>query len=96
MELRIQSVKFDATEKLQAYIEKKMEKITKFCPDAHSADVVLKVVKPETDHNKDVSVTVMAPSTKFYAQKEANSFEEAFDECLSALEKQLEKHKDRH
>lgn len=94
MELRIQSVKFDATEKLQAYINRKIEKFAKFCPDAQTVDVILKVVKPESECNKDVSVTILAPNAKFYAQKEADSFEEAFDGCLSALEKQLEKHKD--
>ncbi len=94
MELSIQSVKFDATEKLQAYITRKMEKVAKFCPDAQTADVVLKVVKPESECNKEVSVTVSARNAKFYAQKEADSFEEAFDGCLSAIDKQLEKHKD--
>lgn len=94
MELRIQSVKFDATEKLQAYINKKMEKMAKYCSEAQTADVVLRVIKPETDHNKEVSVTILAPNTKLYAQKVANTFEEAFDGCLSAIEKQLEKHKD--
>ena len=51
MQVRVQSIHFDATEKLQAFIEKKTAKFAKVCEDA-TVDVVLKVVKPETAMNK--------------------------------------------
>ena len=47
MEIRVQSIHFNATEKLQAFIEKKVGKFAKSCEDG-KAEVVLKVVKPET------------------------------------------------
>ena len=40
MDIRIQSVHFDATEKLQAFIEKKVGKIAKSCDQAAGAEVV--------------------------------------------------------
>ena len=50
MEIRIQSIHFDATEKLQAFIEKKVGKIAKSCDAAAKAEVILKVVKPFLAH----------------------------------------------
>ena len=53
MEVRIQSIHFDASEKLEAFIQKKAEKLEKFCDDIKKVEVSLKVVKPETAMNKD-------------------------------------------
>ena len=48
MELKIQSIHFDATEKLQAFIEKKIAKLEKNYEDIQKVEVQLKVVKPAT------------------------------------------------
>ena len=52
MEVRIQSIHFDASEKLQEFIQKKVAKLEKFCDDIKKVEVSLKVVKPETAMNK--------------------------------------------
>ena len=46
MEIKIQSIHFDATEKLQAFIEKKVAKLEKTFEDIQKVEVQLKVVKP--------------------------------------------------
>jgi putative sigma-54 modulation protein len=89
----IQAIKFDASEKLNGYIEKKMEKLEKFFEQATASEVKLKVIKPETAANKQVEITVTAPSKKFFASKIADTFEQAVDECVEAIEKQIEKKK---
>lgn len=95
MEIKVQTIKFDASDKLQAYAEKRINKLTRFCDNIESADIVLKVVKPETATNKEASITLLVPNSKYYASKVANTFEQAIDECATALEKQVEKrHKD--
>ena len=48
MEIKIQSIHFDATEKLQDFIEKKVAKLEKTFEDIKTAEVQLKVVKPAT------------------------------------------------
>ena len=53
MEIKIQSIHFDATEKLQEFIEKKVAKLEKTFEDIKSAEVQLKVVKPATAQNKE-------------------------------------------
>ena len=53
MEVTIQCIKFDATDKLRDYINKKMSKLDKFFDRAISATVYLKVKKPESVDNKE-------------------------------------------
>ena len=48
MIVRIQSIHFDASEQLQAFIQKKAAKLEKFYDDIEKVEVSLKVVKPET------------------------------------------------
>ena len=60
MEVRIQSIHFDASEKLEAFIQKKAEKLEKFCDDIKKVEVSLKVVKPETAMNKEAGVRILA------------------------------------
>ena len=45
MNINVQSIHFEATEQLHAFIEKKVGKFAKNCAEA-TADVALKVVKP--------------------------------------------------
>ncbi len=96
MEITIQSIKFDATDKLRVYIDKKMSKLDKFFDRAISATVNLKVTKPEAVENKEADITINAPNTRLFASKVADSFEQAIDECVSALERQIEKTKNKN
>ena len=57
-------------------------------------EVTLKVVKPETAMNKEAAVKMVLPGVPdLYAAKTADTFEEAVDLCLDALEPQLERNK---
>ena len=95
MEIRIQAMKFDASEKLQAHIEKKVTKLEKVFDSILTADIYLKVVKPETENNKEVGIKLKAANVEFFATKIANTFEQAVDECIDALEKQIKKQKEK-
>ena len=53
MEVNIKSIHFDATEKLQAFIEKKVAKLEKSFEDIKKVEVQLKVVKPAAALNKE-------------------------------------------
>ena len=56
MEVKIKAIHFDATEKLQAFIAKKVEKLEKSCEEIRKVEVSLKVVKPETAMNKEAGL----------------------------------------
>jgi ribosome-associated translation inhibitor RaiA len=58
--------------------------------------VNLRLIKPETALNKEAGIKLTVPGTPdLFASKTADSFEEAIDLALEALEKQLEKNKDK-
>ena len=95
MKTNIQSIHFDASEQLQAFIEKKTAKFAKVCEDA-TVDVVLKVVKPETAMNKEVQMSITMPGGNLHADKTCDTFEEGVDLCVEALQKQVEKFKEKH
>ncbi|HHT28818.1 MULTISPECIES: ribosome hibernation-promoting factor, HPF/YfiA family [Petrimonas] len=95
MELRIQSVNFDATEQLKAFTEKKIKKLERFNDSIIQTEVLLKVIKPETAKNKEASVKMNLRNGEAFASKVADTFEEAIDLCAEALEKQILKTKEK-
>ena len=95
MEIKIQSIHFDATEKLQAFVEKKIAKLEKTYEDIQKVEVQLKVVKPATALNKQVGVTVTVPGSALYAEKTCDTFEEGVDQCVESMKVQLVKFKEK-
>ena len=95
MKLRIQSINFDATTGLESYINKKMLKLEKNFDDIINIEVYLKVVKPETATNKEAEIKVSIPNVDFFASKTCDTFEEAVDLTLDAVEKQMRKYKEK-
>jgi putative sigma-54 modulation protein len=93
MDVRIQAIHFDASEKLIAFINKKADRLARHNSNISTLDVKLSVVKPETAMNKAVVIKAVIPQDELVADKTANSFEEAVDLCLEALDRQLEKRK---
>ena len=92
METNIKAIHFDISEKLTSFINKKIEKLTRRYPEVMSAEVSLRVVKPETALNKQAIVSLSVPQEREQvADKTADTFEEAIDLCLEALDRQLEK-----
>ncbi|MCM1137315.1 MAG: ribosome-associated translation inhibitor RaiA [Duncaniella sp.] len=95
MDINIKPIHFDISEKLTSFINKKIDKLVRRNPAINTAEVSLRVVKPETALNKQVTMFVLVPQDKIVAEKTADTFEEAVDLCVEAIEKQLEKYKDK-
>ncbi|MBR1631458.1 MAG: ribosome-associated translation inhibitor RaiA [Paludibacteraceae bacterium] len=95
MNTNIQAIDFNATQALQEFINKKTAKLVKLFDEIQDVDVHLKVVKPETSKNKEAQVKAVAPNVNFYASKVCDTFEEAVTESLEAIERQIEKHKEK-
>lgn len=95
MEIKIQAIHFEATEKLQEFIQKKASKLGKFSDEIRKVEVSLKVVKPETAMNKETAITVVVPGSELRADKVCDTFEEGIDECCEVLTRQLSKYKEK-
>lgn len=95
MEIKVKSIRFDANEKLHEFIEKKLSKLSKAVGASGTAEVVLKVVKPETAKNKSTGVRLTLPNGELFSEKTCDTFEEGVDLCVEALQRQLSKHKEK-
>ena len=95
MEVSVKTIKFDATEKLQEFANKKVSKLEKFCGEIRKVEVSLKVVKPATALNKQASISVTLLGEELFAEKICDTFEEAIDQSILAIEKQLARYKEK-
>lgn len=94
MEVRIQAIHFEIAERLESFINKKIDKLARRNEAISAVDVNLRVVKPETAMNKEAVVKVSVPQHgEIVATKTADTFEEAIDLALEAIDRQLEKFK---
>ena len=65
---------------LRSFIQKKIEKLNRYCDDILAAEVTLKVLKPETSQNKEAGIKLLVPRAEdIFSSKIADTFEEAVD-----------------
>ncbi len=95
MNVQIQSVKFDADKKLVEFVNAKMAKLDRFAERATGAEVILKLDKDPEKGNKIATITLHMPGDDLVANHQAKSFEEAVDEAIDALKRQLDKFKNK-
>ncbi len=93
MDIRIQSVKFDADAKLLAFVEKKVVKLEKFFDGFLNAEVTLSLLPDNL--NKEVKVRLQVPGEDIYVSRNAKTFEDATIECVDILKGQLVKMKEK-
>ena len=90
----INSVKFRADEKLEKYINYKVDKLDRMIDNVVKCEVTLKVDKPESDNNKTAEVRLFVPGKDLFVTKQGyNSFEQAVADCVDTLKVQIEKYK---
>lgn len=95
MEVNIKAIHFDISEKLVSFVNKKIDKLTRRFEAINDVDVNLRLVKPETAMNKEAGIKLLLPGSELFASKTADTFEEAVDLAIAALEPQLEKNKEK-
>ncbi len=96
MNVNVNAIHFSADQRLIDFAVKKTSKLDTFFDGIISAEVILKVVKPEAANNKLAEIIISMPSAEnLFAKKQADSFEEAIDESIDALKKQLSKFKEK-
>ena len=95
MEITINAIHFDATEKLQDFIQKKVLKLEKSYEDIKKVEVKLAVVTPATALNKQVAISTSFAGTPVYVEKTCDTFEEAVDLALDAMKVKMTKIKEK-
>ena len=95
MDIKIQSLKFDASKQLIEFIEKKLSRLERFAEKPTGCDVVLRLEKDDEKGNKVALVTLHVPGGDILTEQKARTFEEAIDEALDVVKRQIEKRKDK-
>lgn len=95
MKIGIQSIHFNADQKLLAFIQKKVNKLDQFYDQIISGEVYLRLDNVTEETNKKVEIKLMIPGSTLFAKEECKSFEEATDLSIECLRKQIKKHKDK-
>lgn len=95
MDIIINSIHFSADKKLKQLITTKVNKLTTFHDGLVNAEVNLKIDKSDTRENKIAEVKVFVKGGDLFAKKQSKTFEEAVDDCLDAMRRQLLKHKEK-
>jgi putative sigma-54 modulation protein len=94
MNVNIQTVHFNADEKLIEYVNKKVEKLQTFHDRITKIDVYLKL--DNVVHNikdKVAEIRVHIPRHDFFVKSSSKSFEESFDNALDSMVNQIKKQK---
>ena len=95
MNVKIQSIKFDADQKLIDFINQKLGKLEKFYDAIIGAEVFLKLENTQEMENKVVEVKLLIPGNDLFVERQAKKFEEGIDECIEVLKRQVTKHKEK-
>ncbi len=95
MDIKVNTVHFDADKKLLEFVEKKVVKLASGVDGVVGAEVHLTydASKPKHTENKSAKIKLEVPGNDLFAEKEATTFEEAVDLTVDALKKQAEKYK---
>lgn len=93
MEIKIKSLKFDADQKLVAFVEKKVSKLEKFYDGLETVDVILSLLQePE---NKSAKIQIHVPGQDLLIERHAKSFEDAITEAADAMKEKLTRFKEK-
>lgn len=95
MKLKIQSIHFNADTKLIDFVQSKVDKLKHYYEDILDGEVFLKL-DHSTDHeNKITEIKIQAPGKILFAKEQCRTFEEATDNAVHSMQRQIVKHKEK-
>ena len=95
MKARIQSIRFNADQKLLTFIKKKADKLDQFFDRIISGEVYLRLQNSVEETNKVVVIKISLPGVRLSARARCRSFEEAVVLAIESLRRQVKKYKAR-
>lgn len=93
MEIKIKALKFEANEKLIAFVEKKVAKLAKFFEGAaQQAEVTL---EDDLKEGKKARIYIHVPGEELIIDRVADTFENAVTGCVDAMKEKLTRAKEK-
>ena len=94
MNIKIQSIHFDADKKLLDFITKKLEKLEQFSGKIIDASVYLKINNHKDKANKHVEIKLNTSNGSIYNEAASSTFEAASEKLTETLKMQIKKRKE--
>jgi putative sigma-54 modulation protein len=96
MNVNIQTVRFDADNKLVEYVNRKLQKLNTFHDRIIKVDVFLKLDNVvHSIKDKIAEIRVHVPRHNFFVKSTSKSFQESFDEAFDSIIIQVKKQKEK-
>ncbi len=95
MNIKINSVKFATSKKLEDFVNTKVKKLMLYYDDIIRAEVYLKIENNQDLNNKVTEIKLEIPGNDLFAKKQSKSFEESTDSAVNALKRQITRHKNK-
>jgi putative sigma-54 modulation protein len=95
MQVKIQSIHFDADHKLLDFIQQKVGKLNHYYDGIMGGEVFLRLEKAKDTQNKVAEIKLQTRKGELFAKRQSSSFEAAITESADALRNQVKKHKEK-
>ena len=92
MEIKLKTLKFDAGEKLTAFVEKKVARLERFC---ESAAEVAEVTLENLKEGKKAKIQINIPGDTLIIERIADTFENAITGCVDAMKEKITRTKEK-
>ncbi len=93
MKLKVSAIHFSADQKLINFVSERVSKLETFYDKIIASEAILKIEESSGRENKLVEIKLSIPGKELFAKKNAKTFEEATDNVVEALRRQIRKHK---
>ncbi|MBL7892834.1 MAG: ribosome-associated translation inhibitor RaiA [Bacteroidia bacterium] len=95
MNIKIQSIHFDADSKLLEFVQEKVNKLGRYYDGIIGGEVFLKLDKSSNTENKVAEIKIQIRGNDLFVKKQCKTFEEAVDMSVIALTNQVKKYKEK-
>ena len=95
MQVEIQSIHFNADQKLISFIESKLDKLKNYFNQIVRCEVILKLEAHSQVKDKIAEVKIHLPGDLLFVKEVDKTFENSIDRAISIVVRQLKKYKDR-
>ncbi len=95
MKLRIHTVNFDADASVTDFVQKKADKLETFYDRIIEGEAFLRHNNKDGIDNKTVEIKLFVPGATLFSKEDGATFQEATDQAVEAMRRQLQKHKEK-
>ena len=95
MQLKIQSIHFNADKGLLEFIQNRVDKLAHYYDGIMGGEVFLRVEHAKNTQNKIAEIKILTRTGDLFAKRQCGTFEEAVAESADALSMQVKRHKEK-